>query len=85
MKYQVLSIDAWGNQEEGYEWNNWHKVGFIDISTRDTEQDILEKMYINGFINNITGADIEDDQHNWVVVDKKTREPVFAIEYGSII
>jgi len=85
MKYQVLSIDAWGNRHDGYSWNNWHCAGYIDISGRDTERDILEKMYINGFIGMLERADIEDDQHNWVIVDKITRQPYFAIEYGSTI
>lgn len=85
MKFQVLSIDAWGNQEEGYDWNNWFKVGFIDLSLKDTNQEIIEKMYVNGFITNTTGGEVEDDGHNWVIVDKKTRAPVFAIEYGTIL
>ena len=29
--FPVLSIDAWGNSEEGYEWNQWFHVGSIDL------------------------------------------------------
>jgi len=32
---KVLSIDAWGNKKEGYEWNNWFTVG--EISKEDFE------------------------------------------------
>jgi len=85
MKFQVLSIDAWGNQEDGYDWNDWHKVGYIDISLKDTHQEIIQKMYVNGFISNTTGGEVEDDGHNWVIVDKSTRAPVLAIEYGTIL
>ena len=27
---KVLSIDAWGNKKDGYEWNNWFNVGTIE-------------------------------------------------------
>ena len=85
MKFQVLSIDAWGNQEDGYDWNDWNEVGYIDISLKDTHQEIIQKMYVNGFISNTTGGEVEDDGHNWVIVDKSTRAPVYAIEYGTIL
>jgi hypothetical protein len=40
-------------------------------------------MHHQGFITGTEGYDIEDDQYNLVVVDKVTREPLFAVEYGS--
>ena len=27
----VLSIDAWADGEDGWAWNNWHKVGTVDL------------------------------------------------------
>jgi hypothetical protein len=42
-------------------------------------------MQWQGFITDSQAADIEDDQWNLVIVDKATRMPVFAIEYGSTI
>jgi len=30
-------------------------------------------------------GDVDDDGYNMVIVDKVTREPIFAIEYGSTI
>jgi hypothetical protein len=90
MKMQVLSIDAWtvlndGEDSPSWEWNNWFRVGNIDISDKDTDYQIIEKMFVNGFISNIQDADLEDDQYNYVIVDKQTREPLFAIEYGSVV
>jgi hypothetical protein len=29
--FPVLSIDAWGNETDGYEWNQWFNVGSIDL------------------------------------------------------
>ena len=83
--YKVLSIDAWGNQEDGYEWNSWHNVGTIELDSIEDNTSIVRVMYRQGFITDMRLADIEDDEWNIVIVDKATREPVFAIEYGSTI
>lgn len=83
--YKVLSIDAWGNADEGFDWNNWFNAGTITIDINADKQTILEAMHNEGFINGVEGGDIEDDQYNLVIVDQVTREPLFAIEYGSTI
>ena len=83
--YKVLSIDAWGNQEDGYEWNSWHNAGTIELNSIEDDDWILREMCLQGFITDDKAADIEDDQWNLVIVDKATRMPVFAIEYGSTI
>lgn len=84
---KVLSIDAWGNKDEGYQWNNWFTVGEItkeDFEKLKTDKDYALWFHENGFTNN---ADmrlilIEDDQYNIVICEKKTGQPLFAIEYG---
>jgi hypothetical protein len=83
--YKVLSIDAWGNQDEGFEWNQWFNAGTIDIENLDNDLAILGAMVDAGFITTVKGGDIEDDGFNVVIVDEKTREPLFAIEYGSTL
>ena len=32
-----------------------------------------------------TRCAVDDDQYNMVVVDKETREPLFALEYGPAV
>ena len=85
--FPVLSIDAWGNQEDGYEWNNWHKVGMIDLDLNQPDQNLIQTMIDAEYLKpaSIDLAAVEDDGYNIVIVDKKTGEPVFAIEYGSTI
>jgi hypothetical protein len=83
--YKVLSIDAWGNAEDGFEWNQWFNAGVIELDGIEDDDWVLCQMQEHGFIDDASKADIEDDQFNLVVVDKITREPVFAIEYGSTI
>jgi hypothetical protein len=85
--FPVLSIDAWGNQEDGYDWNQWFNVGTIDLDLDDENRDIIRAMVNAGYLTATDRdiCDIEDDGFNIVFCDKETREPVFAIEYGSTI
>jgi len=81
--FKVLSIDAWGNCEDGYDWNNWFNVGEIELPESPSNEQILKCALNAGYITQIDGGDVDDDQFNYVIVDKNTREPLFAIEYGS--
>jgi hypothetical protein len=81
--YKVLSIDAWGNDDGGFEWNQWFNAGTIDLENLDNDLGILGAMVDAGFITTVKGGDIEDDGYNVVIVDKQTREPLFAIVYGD--
>jgi len=83
--YKVLSIDAWAEDEASWTWNTWFYAGSIDLDINNPEKDILKAMYEAGYITQTEGGDVEDDQYNLVIVDKTTREPLFAIEYGSTI
>jgi hypothetical protein len=85
--FPVLSIDAWGNQEDGYDWNQWFNVGTIDIDLDDENREIIRAMVDAGYLTKagLDVAEVEDDGFNIVIIDKETREPVFAIEYGPTI
>lgn len=83
---KVLSIDAWGNAEEGFDWNESFNVGTIDKTDFEllkTDDDYIKWFYDNGFTTSVTGASIEDDGNYIVICDETTGEPIFAIEYGS--
>jgi hypothetical protein len=82
----ILSIDAWGNQEDGFEWNNWRKVGDAPIKICDqTDEEILQYMCDEGFITQTVGGRVDDDQYNKVICDDATGEPLFAIAYGEAV
>lgn len=88
---RVLSIDAWnyGDEENEYcwQWNAWYNVG--DITKQEFERIEREEGFITWFIgqgyvmNYPDRLEIDDDQHNIVIQDKETSEPLFAIEYGN--
>ena len=85
--FPVLSIDAWGNETDGYEWNQWFNVGSIDLDLDAANHDIIRAMVNAGYLTALAleSAAVEDDDYNLVIVDRETREPVFAIEYGPTI
>lgn len=83
-KYQVLSIDAWADSEpNSWTWNQWFNAGNIELDINAPEHEILAAMNDAGFIRNPELGDIDDDGHNLVIVDKVTREPIFAVVYES--
>jgi hypothetical protein len=84
-KYKVLSIDALAGMEEGtWEWNAWHNVGELELTDSELDNPI-EKMIQEGFLKDSARgrAELDDDGHNVVILDKETKEPIFAIEYGK--
>lgn len=84
--YKVLSIDAWTDTEpNSWTWNNWFNAGTIEIDINADKQTILQAMNDNGYITQTKGGEVEDDGFNLVIVDENTREPIFAIEYGTTI
>lgn len=83
----ILSIDAWGNQDDGYDWNNWYKVGSVAVEICDKPHaEILQYLFEEGLITlrGMKECEIEDDQYNLVIQDKNTGEPLFAIAYGEL-
>lgn len=81
---RILSIDVWGNKEDGFEWNQWWHVGDVD-ELPDSNAGIIQYMIDKGFlkygVNN--QVYVSDDQFNMVVHDMETDEPLYAIEYGE--
>ena len=85
--FPVLSIDAWAEPDGGWTWNQWFNVGSIDLDLDAEDRQIIQAMVNAGYLTSaaLESAVVEDDDYNIVILDKETREPVFAIEYGSTI
>lgn len=83
----VLSIDAWADGDDGWTWNQWHKVGTAPLATCDLQPaEVIAFMISEGYLRDGVAdrVELEDDQYNLVIVDADTREPLFALEYGAI-
>ena len=84
-KYKVLSIDAWA-EGESWTWNNWFHVDDYDEKIDgELSDDNALKFLLCNFIKEKywTDYEIEDDQYNIVLINKESRKPIVAIEYGS--
>lgn len=86
----ILSIDAWGNQDDGFEWNAWYKVGtisLVEFEALDTDAKRVEYMCDEGYLRDAARrpgcVEVEYDQYNVVFCDGDTGQPLFAIEYGN--
>ena len=82
--YRILSIDAW-REREGYTWNAWYDAGDITADAIHwNARKLLKYFRDNGYLAEKSAGKcaIEDDQYNIVIVERSTRRPLFAIEYG---
>lgn len=80
---RTLAIDAWGNQDEGYDWNAWYDMK--ENYTGDIEDDKAMQEHLLQFIR-IEFQDsvyFEDDGYNYILCVSDTGEPIYAIEYGA--
>ena len=44
MIYEVRTLDVWGNEEDGFEVNDWRKVGQIEVADMATDEEILDAL-----------------------------------------
>lgn len=85
--YNLLSIDAWAGSEGDWEWNNWFKVGIVNIDINGNDESIIKHLINEGFLTSDSIAKVyaDDDQYNIVIKDCSTHEPIYAIEYGNTL
>lgn len=84
----ILSLDVWGNADDGFEWNNWHKIGEIPLAILDKpEPEILAWLVSEGFLttDDPSLVTVEDDQYNLLICDASDGDrPIFALAYGEV-
>lgn len=84
---RILSIDAW-REEEGWTWNDWFSTGYtipIDMLEKMSDRQLIK--YCRDELSLLSIASkgkvaVEDDQYNKVIIERSTRRPLYAIEYG---
>lgn len=88
----VLSIDAW-REGDSWTWNAWYKRGTLTVrefsklgAHRPQVRRTLAWFREEGYLSDASkgAVELEDDGHNLVVLDRRTRKPLFAIEYGPL-
>lgn len=90
-EYQILSIEAWRDSEGGWTWNQWYARGTLTAADLDKcapggrvdTRKLLTALRAEGLDIPSGMVAVDDDQHNYVVVQKNTREPLYAVCYGE--
>ena len=78
MKYEVLEVDAWGNEEGGYDFNAAYATGlFIDITEDDDELAIKEKLSSYYSCSNL---DLEDESETVFTFYDDNFKPILQLQ-----
>jgi hypothetical protein len=86
-EYIILSIDAWKDVEGRWTWNSWYNVGeTVVLPIWATNRQIIKAIRDLGFLRSDSNGKIivDDDGYNYILCDRKTLEPLYAIVYGDI-
>lgn len=79
MKYEIRQIDAWGNDIDGFEWNeSWH-IGEFTTNAKNRKRAFcaaLRNKYGIAFYPNTTLIYYDGDVYE--ICDRKTKRPLFA-------
>lgn len=81
----LLSIDAWRGMEGGWDWNEWHRIGTVPATVLNlTPRRLFKYLREAGYLSASSAGRVarDDDGYNVVIVEKNSRRPVYAIEYG---
>jgi hypothetical protein len=81
-KWDVYSLDVWGNEEDGYEVNDRSKIGTVALPPDYTDEYLLKTLKAEGLINyskkHLRHIEIEGDDFS-ISIDYKGR-PMFQLE-----
>ena len=79
MKFEIRQLDAWGNNEDGYEINTSYLIGAMETSAKN------EKAAFTNYLKNKHGIIFkknrtrrEFDGDCYTITDRKTHEPLFV-------
>jgi hypothetical protein len=49
-KYRVVSLDVWGNAEDGYEVNDTRTAGYVELANDADDRDVLDVLIDHGYL-----------------------------------
>ena len=80
----VYDLDVWGNEEDGYEVNDWWAVGELSFTDMEIQDDkvILEKMKKAGYLktSDMRELEIVADYGFIEIVERKTGKYLYNLE-----
>lgn len=80
----VYDLDVWGNEEDGYEVNDWWAVGELSFTDMEIQDDkvILEKMKKAGYLktSDMRKLEVVADYGFIEIVERKTGKYLYNLE-----
>ena len=78
MKFEIRQLDAWGNNEEGYEINTSYLMGTMETRANNKKQAFIRYLANkHGITFKRNRTRIEFDGDCYTIIDRKTKEPLF--------
>lgn len=81
-KWNVYSLDVWGNEEDGYEVNDRSRIGTVELPKAFSDEWLLKTLKNEGLINykksDIKSIEI-DGGEDWISIDYKGK-PFFSLD-----
>jgi len=78
MKFEIRQLDAWGNNNDGYEINNSWPMGIMSTHAKDEKQAFTRYLAkSHGIIFKRNRTRIEFDGDCYTIIDRKSKEPLF--------
>lgn len=80
----VYDLDVWGNEEDGYEVNDWWAVGELSFTDMEIQDDkvILEKMKKAGYLktSDMRKLEVVADYGFIEIMERKTGKYLYNLE-----
>jgi len=72
-RWEVQSLDVWGNQKDGYDINDWFHAGWLEFDDYPSENDIFSALKSEGLIG-------ENVKRAWVNVDPASSSGYYEVQ-----
>lgn len=76
--FEIRQIDAWGNAEEGYVWNESIKIGEFKTAAKDEKRAFLRALRKMGIICKRGACKVDFDGDIYELTERKTGKPLIA-------
>jgi hypothetical protein len=72
-RWEVQSLDVWGNEKDGYDINDWFHSGWLEFDHYPSENDIFTALKAEGLIG-------EKVKRAWVNVDPASSSGYYEVQ-----
>ncbi len=80
-EYKVLDLEVWGNEEDGYEKNDFFEIGRINLEDGDNIiERLIDKEYLHESAIDLAEIDRNGGDSLYNIVEKSNGRPVYDLQ-----